>query len=551
MKQSPGAPRGRQKGRFGYLRLDSGGLRPRVAAFDPQYIGSIPVVPTHTHRSNLIQARTRPEGLFSLLPFCVAVLKRKLAVGFAESAPLKTSLCAEDPACLSPRVAWLDRVKTSGLACVALTLAGALGVGCGGGVPPRGVVLVVIDTLRADAPDLAMSEFQRLAEESIYFPRTVAHAPWTLPTTASILTGVYPPQHGAGGNWAGDFSAISPHVPTLAERLRGHGFRTHAVANGAFVSPEFGLERGFEGYDFEPGANAQIRRALLTMRRGIGWLKTVGDAESFFLYLHLFDPHLNYAPIPEVRGRFTSSYRGSLKSPYSDITGGRDEPLTEEDREFVRGLYLEEVGAADAALGVLVDWLRAAGLLDETVLVVTADHGEEFWEHGRFEHGHSFYEELIRVPLLIRPPGGRRGGEARPMTPAQQVDVVPTVLHALGMQIPVDLDGQILISGGSANVPSDPRPAPSFNLLYAGTRQGQAVQMGEWKLVQWLDGFPELYNLTDDPRESINLAGADPERVTRLGGELERLSRADLGGGVSVELDSEHKARLRALGYLD
>ncbi len=435
--------------------------------------------------------------------------------------------------------------------------------GCGGGAAtahPRGVILIVIDTLRADevghagGPEGITPTLDRWAASGVRFEQAIAAAPWTLPSTASILTGVHPSRHGAGGSMSGGFRSIHPDVATLAEILAAAGVRTHAITNGAFTAPDFGLDRGFEEYDYKAGSNSRIRRADVSIRAAVRWLSSLGPDEPFFLYVHLFDPHLNYDPPAVTRGRFTAGYTGTLRAPFdrlAEVRAGSLE-LSDADRRFVRGLYAEEVAAVDVSLGIFDQWLRQSGLDQESALIVTADHGEEFWDHERFEHGHSFYEELLHVPLLLRLPGEALAGEIV-TEQVTQVDLAPTILEILGIPPSAgSFDGQSLLDADLAPaLLAKPTPAVEGGLLYVAAHgAGTALRLPGWKAVFWDSGERTLFDLRRDPAESTNVAAAEPEQMREMEALWRSLSnRATAGQGVT--LDEAAKERLRSLGYLE
>ncbi len=423
--------------------------------------------------------------------------------------------------------------------------------------PPRGVILIVVDTLRRDAlgvyggPPGITPNLDRWAGEGIRFEQAISHASWTLPATASILTGLFPAHHGATGSLSGEFRGIGDEVVTLADRLSAAGFRTHAVVNGAFASPKFGLDRGFEEYDFDAGSNSKIRRVGQTLRAAIAWMSTLEDDDRFFLYLHLFDPHLNYDPPPSTIGCYTGDYRGSLSAPFGELLSLRagESTLDDEDRDFARGLYHEEIAAVDATIGVLDFWLESSGLDDDALLVLTSDHGEEFWDHDRFEHGHTFYDELLRIPLIVRPPAGARSAA---VVDAQvtQVDLVPTVLHALGLPLDGELDGQALLNEGLApRTLERATAAPVAGLLCSAKGSGKALRMEGWKAIFWDSGDRDLYDLRTDPAERDDLSAARGKVLHRL---AERSGGfGDSREGRAVSIDEETRDRLRALGYVE
>jgi len=312
-----------------------------------------------------------------------------------------------------------------------------------------------VDTLRADAvgysgaPGAAATPvLDALARESAVFTRCRAPCSWTKPSTASLLTGLYPSQHGAV-----DFESLLPgEAVTLAEVLRAAGWRTAAFSDNPFVSPEFGFGQGFESFSgrhpsplargtlllqafaqvrlriaggaafsFGPGVDLGADRIL---GDGVDFLLRQGDARPAFAYCHLIEPHYPYTPPPPFDGG-----RPRVDPPHSSgilpFDSFPDVPAAE--AATMRANYLGEVSAADAAIGRAVERLRKAGTLDRTLLVVTSDHGEEFHEHGGWTHGQSLYEELVRVPLLLRGPGVPAGRTCNGL--ASLVDVAPTILE--------------------------------------------------------------------------------------------------------------------------
>ncbi|UCE87113.1 MAG: sulfatase [Deltaproteobacteria bacterium] len=325
-------------------------------------------------------------------------------------------------------------------------LALALLAGCRGDpARPASAVLIVIDTLRADHLGAygharpTSPNIDRWSKRGALFEQALASSPWTLPSFGAIYTGRHPSQHRAGQLIVRQppertFARLDAATPTLAERLSERGYATAAVVTNPFLHPSFGIARGIESYDYVRGDARRNRRASAVVDRALRWLDG-RDARPFLLVVHCFDPHLAYDPPPSVRGRFTAGYTGSLELPLNpllQIRAGRVE-LDAADRRFIEAAYDEELLFVDAQVGRLLDGLEARGLLTDTLVMLTSDHGEEFFEHDGFEHGHSAYQELLHVPLVVWGPGVRPG---RISPPVSHVDLVPTLLDALGQPVP-------------------------------------------------------------------------------------------------------------------
>jgi arylsulfatase A-like enzyme len=432
---------------------------------------------------------------------------------------------------------------------------------CAGEAPrPRSVVLVVVDTLRADHLGVYGYErptspaLDRRAAGAAVFERAWSTSPWTLPSFGSLYTGQLPSRHAAGllrpGGGERSFAYLDESAASIGEILAERGFATAAVVNNPFLHPAFGLGRGFETWDYVFVNYAEYPRASRIVHWGLRWLDA-RDERPFLLVLHIFDPHLSYDPPPQVRGRFTSGYAGRLALPLTGF-GERNatwKPRARADRRFVVGAYDEELLFVDRQIGRLFDELELRGLLEETLVVLTSDHGEELFDHDGFEHGHTMYQELLRVPLLFWGPGVRPG---RIETPVSLVDVLPTLLDALGIEPVPGLAGRSLWSllrGGS-------EPAERA-LLAEGTLHGpdrKALVRWPWKLIVTAGQPARLYDLARDAGEQRDLARQEPERLAALLEELETRTRAASRGRAApspAQLDEATRAQLSELGYLE
>jgi arylsulfatase A-like enzyme/Tfp pilus assembly protein PilF len=427
----------------------------------------------------------------------------------------------------------LSHRAASGLAAVVLLATACGRTAPGARVPARNVLLVTIDTLRADAVGaygnrtVATPWMDRLAAAGVRFDQAHASTVVTLPSHANILSGVYPFRHGVRENAGFRFPA---NAETIATLLRARGYRTGAFVSAFPLDARFGLTRGFDVYDdrFAKGeANVAFRvperPATATIAAALAWIGQRDAAASsaaprpWFAWVHLYEPHFPYSP-PEP---YASRYRGAP--------------------------YFGEVTATDAALGPLLKpSLDGPGDAD-TLVVLTADHGESLGEHGEMTHGLFAYEGTLRVPLVLF-----QRSAIKPQTvtaPVRHVDLLPTILDAVGAPAGASLDGRSLLplAGGGA-----PEPAATyFESLSASLNRGWAplygVSRGSLKYIDL--PIPELYDLAADPGEAYDLSTSRPGEMRELQRLLAAL-RADDRGATPSRERAETREQLRSLGYL-
>jgi choline-sulfatase len=410
----------------------------------------------------------------------------------------------------------------------------------------KGVVVVSIDTLRRDhvgAYGYARPTTPRLdalAREGLLFEDAVSISSWTLPSHLSLLTSVDPAVHG-GTDMRRGFNRRSPTLPAL---LRGAGFSTHAVTSHLYVSSVYGLDEGFEHLDFR-----QDRPATEVAQRAIDLLDRYGD-RPFFLFLHLYDPHWHYDPPDHTRRMFVGQYQGGLTGNWKDFSTRTRENTSPADLAHLLALYDGEVRYADEEVGRVLDHLSARGLAGNTLVVVTSDHGEEFLEHGSWEHQKTLYEEVLRIPLIVRGPG------IAPRRDAGQVsllDVAPTVLAWAGVAAPAGFQGRSLLSppGDRESYGETEHTTDKTRKLFL--RSGQ----GRWKAIFSLDASErpvreEWYDLAADPGETRSVPPAASVADAIRGRALDRF-RAGRRTDAPVRpvcLTPEQTERLRALGYV-
>ncbi|NNE08553.1 MAG: sulfatase [Gemmatimonadetes bacterium] len=434
--------------------------------------------------------------------------------------------------------------------------------GCGkqgGSAPPaENAIVLLIDTVRFDeigrrtAQGPVTPQIDRFSQGATRFQAATAHAPWTLPSVASLLTSAYPTVHGAVGLHP-SFSKLRDAVPTGAEHLRSHGFETGAFVNCAFLDPALGLDRGFDDYDYLPASNRQLRRAPRTLDQALTWI----DERSgrYFLFVHLFDAHMDFDPPEPFLTQFLTDIPRPAEPPFGDVARWRREAPTAEMAAFARALYRAEIAAVDAAIGDFLDALEQRGALANTAVVITSDHGEEFWEHGNFEHGHTLYDELLHVPLIVHAPG--RDWEPTVEARVGLVDVLPTLCEVLGVPMNESFEGESLapVARGAETL-SPYRFAES--VLY-GYEKKAAMDSRFKYIYQDKDRVSLMYDLVIDPLERQSIAESDSTRRQLLASELlqwfqrslARTEGSQRGEEVVDILEEDVVKKLRSLGYVN
>ncbi len=449
------------------------------------------------------------------------------------------------------------------------------------------IVLVVVDTLRAD--HLGVYGYARgtsprldgLASRATVFDAAWSAAPWTLPSVMSIMTSRYPSSHRVEN----DGLKLADDVPTLAETLKQAGYATGGFVSHVYVSATFGFGRGFEmfddfglsqpGYHLEAGMEPTADRVT---EAALAWLNRQGR-RPVLLVVHYFDPHWPYAPPERYRALYPNAYAGPHDASYDSISRYQDPlvPIPEDYRRFLIDRYDGEIRFVDEEIGRLLDGIAATGRAARTWVIVTADHGEEFKEHGSMGHGRRLYQEAVSVPLIIgRPPARPAGkgtgdaggpgpsGAGRVSVPAAGIDLFPTITALAGVPPPAGLQGASLVpllrpavaAAGAAGEPGAAEgaapalpgngPAPDRPLVCETIRLNahlKAVRRASLKLIQSMDeNRAELYDLAADPLELQDLSAARPEERRALAQAL--FSQVDfLSGGWNVRWNSDGRRR--------
>ncbi len=451
--------------------------------------------------------------------------------------------------------------------------------------PRPNIVFILVDTLRADhlgtygGTAAATPTVDALAAEGVVFERAQSQAPWTLPSVASLFTGVYPNVHaatqyelgGARGQTRDEFAGVSTLAPafdTLAEALQRAGYATAACSANPFIVERNGFGQGFEHFDSSFAANTTPGGVV--NQAAEEWLRQRDPKRPFFLYLHYMDVHAPYRVRPEALASqllALDAQTGKRLLTREELLGhpgyfsktrqlyARD-PLHEQNgqyAEYYQCLYAGCVREMDAWLADLRARLDALGLWRDTLVVFTADHGEALGEHRVWTHGLSAHQNQLHVPIMLRWPGHLPSGR-RVSTVVRLFDLMPTLLELLEIDPPAGLQAKSLATILADAAGADERVA--FSEAVKQDTVQRAIVQGDWKLlVSRKHPTGELFYLRDDPMETTDLAQAEPDRALSLRTLLEKQIAAN---EAHARLAAESRAapltpaevrRLRALGY--
>ncbi|MDE2490635.1 MAG: sulfatase-like hydrolase/transferase, partial [Elusimicrobia bacterium] len=436
--------------------------------------------------------------------------------------------------------------------------------------PPYNVVLIGLDAARADrfgcygGPLKASPAVDAFAKTAVVFDRAVSQASWTLPSFASLFTAEDTQTHGL----TDPSRRLGPGTRTLAQVLRARGFATAAFASPPFFDRRYGLDRGFDDYVVGP----RTRSFAGSMPLALAWLAK-HRKKRFFLFLHSNDVHAPYDAPPPYRDEFDPGYAGPAKGldpsvyffmvydgeltpdfgpPPSAAYAARVERIRADpaSRAYLAARYQAGIAYADHFLGRLWSRLRALGLDRDTIVVVLSDHGEELGERGRFGHNYAVWDDVTRVPLIVRVPGLKTAGP-RVAAQVRLIDVAPTILDAEGIPAPAGFEGGSLLPllEGRGGAPS--RLAFTSSDV-PGRRQALfAVGDGRWKLVRdERRPAPALYDLKDDPGETRDVSAAHPKTAARLERDLSAWLARPAPASAGAPQDRAAREALKAAGYL-
>lgn len=482
----------------------------------------------------------------------------------------------------------------------------------------KNIIIIVMDTANfssvADVRESTDTALSQVADRGTEYTRAFTASSWSLPSHASLFTGTYPSKHGAHAG----YKNLENPTPYLPEILRERGYETVAVSNNTWISEEFGFGEGFDTFyktwqyvqsDTDLGEIARtkegrekLRSVVSRLREGNPlvnainavygqyirkqeddgakqtnkwleqWLRQRNESRPFFLFINYLEPHLEYRPPERVAEQFLPSdvsYEEAMNVPqdaWRYIAGKID--LSDRDFEVLRALYRAEIAYLDMRIGELKQQLVEAGEWENTIFVVTGDHGENIGDHGLMDHQYCLYDTLLHVPLIIDGGSFSRGGETDRLV--QLVDLAPTLLKAI--DVPLSSIPEFQGSSFHPNSNTQPRerifaeylsPQPSMEALekrvglvpesvYQYDRSLRAIRTGEYKFIRGSDGSRELYNVTVDPGEKRNIADEKSEITTELDKQLtdwkESFKHADVSG--SAEMSTATQNRLEDLGYL-
>jgi arylsulfatase A-like enzyme len=451
----------------------------------------------------------------------------------------------------------------AGLAAIAV-----LAAACPGPRRASHVLLISVDSLRPDHlgsygyPRPTSPRIDELARQGTLFERALSSTSWTLPAHAALFTGLADSLHGV----ARDSLALSPALPTLATALRQAGFATGAVVSGPYLHPRYGLANGFDDYlncmgflddAFQPRPGPRLNIHLdshadtttpCVVDRARDWLRAHAAGPAF-LFLHFWDVHYDYQPPRGYAERFDPDYAGGLDASQYEFNPAVHKDMLPRDLQHLLALYDGEVAYTDEGIGALLDLLRELGIAERTLVVLVADHGEAFFEHGRKGHQKDLHGEVVRIPLILRGPGVPRG--LRHPGPAHITDVAPTILALQGVAWPAAGP----VGQGMSLTPAlrDPR-ALAGRWLLSELRSSHLVALEslELKLVKNLSsGKRVAYDLRTDAGEQRALP-ASGAGLAELEDRLARLERLAAGrsGARPDPAAPELLERLRALGYV-
>ena len=419
-------------------------------------------------------------------------------------------------------------------------------------VKTPGIILISLDTVRAD--HLSCYGYKRptcptldkIASNGICFLDASATSPWTLPSHGSMLTGFYPSHLGLHGTY--DYQAIPQDVETIASVLSKKGYSTAAFINSFFVSEKFAFDKGFDKFVYVPEDQKPQGAAPVINKLAEKWVSKHKN-EPLFLFLHYFDPHSDYVSQPEYRKLFLSPYDGPVDGTTAQLVfyrAGRF-AMDQNDVKHLVELYDAEVRQLDSQLKNLFEFLDRLGLLENNYLMITADHGEEFLDHGGVLHGKTHYQEIIRIPLIISGPGIPKG--LRIQTPASLVDIMPTVMDILSVNTQVKFDGynlRPLWTKDSGELPD--------RLIFSENDHDnlkRSVRYKQYKLHYDLTSKAgRLYNLAVDPGEQIDIAGEQINVFRSLYSKLESFMKKSRKARKVESISPEELEKLKSLGYL-
>jgi len=446
---------------------------------------------------------------------------------------------------------------------------------------PLNILLITLDTLRADHlgcygnSQIKTPHIDRLAKEGVRFTGAVCQAPLTGPSHDSILTGLYPHTHGVRINGY----PLPESSATAAEILKANGYKTAGFVSVNFLGGDVsGLGRGFDAFDWPKQVEQPAEAAT---EKAVAWLDKNGK-EKFFVWVHYYDPHSDYSPPYPYNVMYDPSYSGQAtgSTQFLDKVNSGEIKLDERDREHIAALYRGEISYVDGSVGRLIERLKETGVYKDTLIIVTADHGEALGEHeGYYGHSLQLYDPSIMVPLIFVNravlPANRRID-----TQVESIDILPTVLDIAGIKAPDGMEGQTLVPlmetkkrpeayrekafsetqnmrwGGLILKDNLAETEKIHEMVKGGKEISRCIRTPRWKFIlspESASRVDELYGMKDDPKEKINLIYDDMDTADKLAEDLKSWmsgeDKSEAGG--SGPMDEKTLETLKSLGYIN
>ncbi len=441
--------------------------------------------------------------------------------------------------------------------------------GCGGGARGPNILLVSIDSLRADHLSCyghfneTSPVIDAAAGEGVRFEKAMAPSPWTLPSHMSLLSSLAPRQHQV----TEDHTKLRDEAVLLSEVLADAGYATAGFVSGPYVKAIYGFSQGFDLYDDfsavrRPGRPEQtIVTSPILHNKTSEWLNSWdqgGREKPFFMFLHMFDVHYDYNPPAPYKMMFDPDYKGPVTGiKMLKAKHFRAKEVDPRDVEHLAALYDAEIRFTDFHLGKILNVLRNLGVYDDTILVITADHGEEFFEHGWLSHRRTLFDESIHIPLIMRYPSEISAGVVVEQM-VRTVDIAPTILSLAQIPKPENFGTSSLkaphaerdLTGLIQNRSwGEAPPVLSFGQLHTGLSSARSEK---FKVIQRNNGKPQFYDLEKDPREQSRIKGSNSPELEALRKQLQawKLVAHPSELAQPTELSQEQIKLLRSLGYM-
>ncbi|MCO6430911.1 MAG: sulfatase [Deltaproteobacteria bacterium] len=410
------------------------------------------------------------------------------------------------------------------------------------------LVLISLDTLRADRLGAygysrpTSPSIDRLAKESALFVNAVSVTSWTLPAHVSLFTGLYPTTHGVRTR---ELGKIPPSTPLLAEILESRGYKNYGLMGGGYLGADHGFKRGFIKYA-RVGNPAKFAFGK-QVKQAEEILKSIPEHHPYFLFLHTYDIHCPYETPPEYHSHFRSEGAAPIDASKCGKTFYNQQNVTPQQALHLSDHYDASIRMVDDAFGKLIDYLKSRSDYDDTIIIVTSDHGEEFLEHGRIGHILSLNRELLMVPLIIKAPGAKPRAIENTVS---LVDITPTVLDLLNIEDLPKMDGRSLgklLKGENSEI----RPF-QFSELEVDVNLRSHYDDQYHTIVDLESGSASLFDVTADSTEQNNIAEAQPEVLEERVSQLQKFVSGLISGlGESKSHSDKELEQLRTLGYLD